>query len=817
MLLDADTGLRIRTFEGSRRVPKVFADQLIRPAVFSPDGKTLYAIADHKQKADDSLESRIKELGDFANGHLDFPRRRVLLVWDVATGTKKAEWPLPSGDDLGESLVGVSAALDGKRLFVYGSIRMRVNEERAKAGAPPDYALDGVRGVHVVDALTGKKLATWEGAGNPVGMTVGGKEVITLRNDRTLANASEVTARDAETGKSSRTFILPGKVPSVAISPDGAKVAALGIAGAPNNRTFEIRIWEAATGRELRRLTRDSALARRGSWNGQLVFGCDGQTLFLGTDSGTILRWNLSDGKALPEWSAHFGRIVDLFVRPGKSELLSIGRSDGALRRWEPVSGQALSNTNAYINDVAFVRTPDGTGVVAVDGVGRLDQWDIATGRITKTLKTPGRKNHQLLFAPDGRHLLVAAESGPNTIWDLAAAKQVGEFAPPPKKDPTANEYYWNALHFSPNGRLLVGSKYRRGTWMWTWPEKTLLWHEAEELRCPIFRDDDTLVFSDLSGQLQVRDARTGTLKPSAPVQELPRRVGDALSIYHLAYSHDHRRVVTADDDGVWRVRDGLTGTVLKHVKEGFQYAFHVSFSPSGWLLAVAGDKSVRVYDTASWQLVARFEGHDGTVGIVFFGPDDATLISASGEDGTALVWSLKPPAGREPPDAAELWADLAGDGPALRRAVWAAAQHPEAAIRLFREKWPLPKEPIDAKRIGTLIADLDSPVYAKREAATTMLARLGRRAEAALRKTSTESPSLEVKKRADKILAQLAPPVTAEYSSEDARELRAMWALELAGSAEAQKLLTEWSTAKVGHRLCGEVEAALKRMQGKH
>jgi len=36
----------------------------------------------------------------------------------------------------------------------------------------------------------------------------------------------------------------------------------------------------------------------------------------------------------------------------------------------------------------------------------------------------------------------------------------------------------------------------------------------------------------------------------------------------------------------------------------------------------------VRVYDTARWEEVARFEGHDGTVGAAFFGPDDATLIS---------------------------------------------------------------------------------------------------------------------------------------------------------------------------------------------
>ena len=47
-----------------------------------------------------------------------------------------------------------------------------------------------------------------------------------------------------------------------------------------------------------------------------------------------------------------------------------------------------------------------------------------------------------------------------------------------------------------------------------------------------------------------------------------------------------------------------------------------------------------------------------------------------------------------------------------------------------------------------------------------------------------------------------------------DARERRAVWALELAGTPEARALLVEWSEAKVGNRLCVEAAAALKRLQ---
>jgi hypothetical protein len=277
-----------------------------------------------------------------------------------------------------------------------------------------------------------------------------------------------------------------------------------------------------------------------------------------------------------------------------------------------------------------------------------------------------------------------------------------------------------------------------------------------------------------------------------------------------VAFSPDRRRMVSAHLNGTWSVRDATTGEVLKEV-QGLQHVWSVAFSPSGWLLAVASDNSVRVHDTATWQEVARFDGHDGTVRNVFFGADDATLVSASPEDGTALVWSLKPPAGGTP-EPAKLWDDLSGDGPALRRAVWAAAQHPDTAVKLFREKWPVPDRPLDVERARKLIGDLDSATFEVRESAEAELVKLGRPAEAELRKALAESTSAEVKRRLEKILDRWSPHTAAAYPATEARELRAVWALELAGTPEAKKLLEAWAAAKVGNRLSEAAAAALRR-----
>jgi RNA polymerase sigma factor (sigma-70 family) len=781
VLMDVATGLQVRTFEESRRVGKVQTEEAVRPAAFSPDGKKLYALAwDKSEEKTDHF---------YVWSYIDNPCKRVVLVWDVENGKLTDEWELPSGSDFGSSLVGLKVSPDGKRVYVYGAITMTTDPERRIVGVP---------GIHVVDATNGKTLQTWEGAGNPADFLADGKELITFRK------GTPITDWDTQTGKPVRTYKLDGFISSVAISPDGKTIAAVSLANDEQKKTIgQIKLWEAATGNELPAPKVDGKTIT--SWGARILFSSDSKTMLLSAGSGKVLRWDLAKGGSPTTWSAHNSRIADVFVRPGANELVSAGGYDGYVRRWDIATGKALSKTDAYDGEIAVERTPDLKSMVVVDSAGRLDVWDIATGKITKTLQTQGRMNHEILFTPDGKQFILAAQDGPNTIWDWATCKQVGEFAPPPKVDNNKErDYWWGALAFSPDGKHLLGTKFGRGSWMWTWPEMKVLWRNAKELECCSFPDNESFLCADWHHGLDVRDVKTGQIRKTLS------KVGAA----QIVRSPDPRLLITAHLDGAWRVREASSGAVLKEIK-GRQCFWDAAFSPSGWLLAVAGDNSVFVYDTASWQEIARFEGHDGTVKTVFFGPDDSTLVSASPEDGTALVWSLKPTTKPPPPEPAKLWADLAGEGPVIGRAVWAAAQHPDVAIKLFREKWPIEKAD-DPNRVAKLIADLDSAAFEEREAAKATLEKMGHRVEDELKKAAEETSSAEVKRRIELILARTAGPEVADYKPDEAREFRAVWALEVAATPEAKKLLHEWSAGKVGNRLGMASNAALKRLAQK-
>ena len=64
----------------------------------------------------------------------------------------------------------------------------------------------------------------------------------------------------------------------------------------------------------------------------------------------------------------------------------------------------------------------------------------------------------------------------------------------------------------------------------------------------------------------------------------------------------------------------------------------NVTFSPDGKTLASADDKSIKVWDTNTWECLRTLKGHTGQVWSVAFAPDSKTLASAN-LDKTIRTW----------------------------------------------------------------------------------------------------------------------------------------------------------------------------------
>jgi hypothetical protein len=111
---------------------------------------------------------------------------------------------------------------------------------------------------------------------------------------------------------------------------------------------------------------------------------------------------------------------------------------------------------------------------------------------------------------------------------------------------------------------------------------------------------------------------------------------------------------------------------------------------------------------------------------------------------------------------------------------------------------------------VARLIADLDSDQYAARAEAARGLEGFGAEAEPALRRALAAPPSLEVRRRLEQLLEQLPRAVP---PPERLRALRAVEALERAGTAEARRVLRGMARGAPGARLTQEARSALERL----
>jgi hypothetical protein len=118
---------------------------------------------------------------------------------------------------------------------------------------------------------------------------------------------------------------------------------------------------------------------------------------------------------------------------------------------------------------------------------------------------------------------------------------------------------------------------------------------------------------------------------------------------------------------------------------------------------------------------------------------------------------------------------------------------------------------PVADERIERLIADLDSDDFDTRTKASKELAELGELAVPALRKALAKGPPAEGRRRMDDLVKQWESAKAAPRG-ETLRMLRAVAALERAGTPEARRVLEALAAGAPEAGLTQEAQAAAGR-----
>lgn len=587
-----------------------------------------------------------------------------------------------------------------------------------------------------------------------------------------------------------------------------------------------------------------------------LTFSPDGSRLATAGDDSTVRVWEARELR--PVWAGETNNAIDkvLFSKDGATVFTA--DEDGYIQLWDATTGQSKrrfltggepGETSLY----AMALSPDEKTLYCGGDAPYLCIMDVETGRPVERCAGHQEPPRQLTFSPDSQTLASGSMDGTMRVWDVATGRQkfVRHVATGWESHPvfsTDNKrvacaglqvlHIWDAESGMP---LAFG----RGA-----PNAV-----QHMICCPDGRGP--LTFSgDRLALWSFEDGRA--LPVGTPPEEAPPGGESDSNLVDLKVAFDGRTLFAAGN----KIRCIDLSTGKDFTPEGFDLQPPLAVSGDGrWLVGNSPDGPA-IYEAASLKKVLALDlrGEASDVPLVF-SPDNRFLLVCSNAERHAVLldtFTRKKVGALSAGDGHFISAERSPDGR------WLALGHSDTTILVFRWETLLQKvepqadatenldatyealagEPekafeaigrflhagkagidyLDAKlqpvradpaTVETLVAELNNDDFTVREKATVSLLGLGLLAESHLRKTRAESQQLEVQKRVDAILQDLALPLV--RSKELLRNLRVIGILENANSKESRAALEKRKGGEAGSVEGQAINAALQRMSRRH
>ena len=424
----------------------------------------------------------------------------------------------------------------------------------------------------------------------------------------------------------------PDGIPGIAFTPDGRHLVSGG-------RDSSVKIWEVASGRELR------SLSGHGDAVSAVAVSPDGRLLASASRDKTVKLWDSVTGREVRALGGH-ADVVSSVAFTADGRWLATGSYDNTIKLWDPVTGRehrTFSPPNPPAGGgwfiLAVALSPDGRILASAGLDYRIRLWDLAAGQEVRILGGHDGQVHTLAFSPDGRWLASGGADTTARLWDVRTGQAAQMLSGPAV-----------SLAFSPDGRRLAfgaGS----GVTLSEVPGGTLtrtLGGFPGRVQAVAFSPDGRIVAASGESTIRLWDAATGQehatlggrVGPVSAVAVSPdgrwlaSATGEPFASAKRFVGEPTTRLWDATAEPAQRTLAGQKGAVLA-----------LAFAPDGHVLASGGqDGTVSLWAVESGQALHRLAGHRSAVWSVAISPDGQVLASA-GFDSTVRLWTV--PTGR--------------------------------------------------------------------------------------------------------------------------------------------------------------------------
>lgn len=436
-------------------------------------------------------------------------------------------------------------------------------------------------GLHVVTACNDGNARIWEATtgqsvGQPMCHAGDVSFAIYSPDGARIATVSEdQTARfwDSRSG-APLSPSLPHSAPvnHGAFSPDGGLFATSCVDGT-------VQVWIVATG------TRLSPALRHGESVRRAFFGPDSKSILTACMDGTARVWSVESGTELVPPLSH-DESVNCAVFSPDGTAIATASADDAARVWNARSGQPLTPPLKHARAVLQIAfSPDGTRLVTACADHQARLWNARTGEALGHPMAHADIVISAVFSPDGQLVLTCSQDQTVRLWDAHS----GKAASPPMKH---NGWVRQAA-FSPDGRRIVSVSGDHTAKIWIpfirSPARLVLQQSGSVSRVAFNPNGESLLTTGAvpngSGQGIFWNANTG--RPC--VSRLEHR--DAILNTAFTPAGDH--VVTCDQSGTVRVWESASGQLLWQAQERTQALQIVSFSRDGKRVMAASGPNV--------------------------------------------------------------------------------------------------------------------------------------------------------------------------------------------------------------------------------